>query len=208
MFRGHPTQVALRRLPRLLFGLLVMSIGISGMVVAGLGLGPWDVLHQGIAVHTGIAFGTVGILVGFVVMLGWIPLHERIGIGTLLNTVVVGLLINVELQVWSTPEQEWLRWCFMLLGPALVALGAAIYIGTDLGPGPRDGLMTGIVARGLPTWLVRGAIELTVLAMGWALGGTVGVGTLWGAVSIGPFVHVFLHRFTLEAVEPVVLNPE
>ena len=208
MLRGHPGDVVLRRLPRLLFGLFVMSVGISAMVVAGLGLAPWDVLHQGIAAHTGIAFGTVGILVGGVVMLGWIPLHERFGIGTVLNAVVVGLMIDAELAVWTAPEQEWVRWAFMLVGPVLIALGAGMYIGTDLGPGPRDGLMTGIVALGFKTWLVRGAIEVSVLAAGWALGGTVGIGTLWEAVSIGPLVHVFLHRFALEPVEPAVLNPE
>ena len=208
MLRGHSLEVVLRRLPRLMLGLSVMSLGVSGMVVAGLGLGPWDVLHQGIAAHTGIGFGTVTILVGLVVMLGWIPLHERVGVGTAINAITVGLMVDVELAWWPAPGSEALRWAYMLLGPVFIALGAGLYIGTDLGPGPRDGLMTGIVARGFPAWLVRATIEVSALAGGWLLGGTIGIGTLWEAVSIGPLVHVFLHRFSLEVVEPVVLNPE
>jgi uncharacterized membrane protein YczE len=208
MFRGHPGKVVLWRLPRLLIGLFVMSMGISAMVVADLGLGPWDVLNQGITNHTGVAFGTVGILIGVVVMIGWIPLHERVGVGTILNTILVGLMINAELAVWTTPDTAAVRWLLMGLGPIAIALGAGLYIGTDLGPGPRDGLMTGLVARGYPTWLVRGSIELTVLVIGWALGGTVGIGTVWEAVIVGPFVHLFLRHFSLEPTEPLVLNPE
>ena len=208
MLRGHDLAEVVRRLPMLVAGLFVMSMGVSAMVVADLGLSPWDVLHQGIAERTGLPIGTVVIVVGLVVMLGWIPLHERVGVGTIINTIAVGLMIDAELAVWPTPGSTVARWALMLAGPVCIALGAGLYIGTDLGPGPRDGLMTGLTARGAPTWLVRGAMELAALSVGWALGGTVGVGTLWEALSIGPLVHLFLHRLSLGRAEPVVLNPE
>jgi len=207
MFRGHAGVVVLRRLPRLLLGLVLMATGISAMVRAELGLSPWDVLHQGISVHTGIPIGTVTILAGLVVMLAWIPLHERVGVGTVLNVLLIGLLVDVELAVVTTdPTNLVVRWFLVLAGPLVIGLGSGFYIGTDLGPGPRDGVMTGLAARGHPTWAVRAAIELSALGAGWALGGNVGFGTLWFAVTIGPLVHWFLHVLSLDPVEPATVT--
>jgi uncharacterized membrane protein YczE len=207
VFRGHTTAEVLRRLPRLLLGLALMATGISAMVRVNLGLSPWDVLHQGITLHTGIPIGTVTILVGLLVMIAWIPLHERIGIGSLLNVVLIGVFVDLELAWFATaPTNLGVRWTLVVLGPLVIGLGSGLYISTDLGPGPRDGVMTGLAARGHPTWAVRAAIELTALGVGWLLGGDVGFGTIWFALTIGPLVHFFLDRFALDAAEPATVT--
>lgn len=200
MFLPLPPRAELtRRLPRLLLGLALYGIGIAVMVLADLGLGPWDVLHQGIAGLTGVPIGTVGIVVGAVVLLIWIPLREPLGIGTVLNVVVIGIVLDATLWLVEAPEATWLRWVLLASGPPLFALGSGLYIGAGLGPGPRDGLMTGIARRGASVGLVRTGIELTVLALGWLLGGTVGIGTLYFAAAIGPMVQLALPRLTLGA---------
>lgn len=196
----RPTRTELyRRLPRLLLGLFLFGLGLAFMVVADLGLAPWEVLHQGISRRSGIPIGTVGIITGALVLLAWIPIGERIGIGTLFNVVVIGVVIDLTL--WIMPDQLnelALRWSAMLAGVLLVAIGSGYYIGVHLGPGPRDGLMTGLSRRtGLPIGLVRAVIELSVLAAGWLLGGTVGAGTLAFAFGIGPLVQLFLGRLSL-----------
>ncbi len=186
-----------RRLPRLLAGLVSCGVGFALMVLADLGLGPWEVLHQGISRHTGIPIGTVGILVGFVVLLGWAPLRQRPGVGTLSNVVLIGLTIDAVLVVAPQPEVTTIRWACLLVGVLLVGIGSGLYIGAGLGPGPRDGLMTGLAARGYSLRLVRTGIELGALVGGWALGGTVGVGTVLFALAIGPLVQLFLGRLTV-----------
>lgn len=201
MFRRDPWSVIGLRLPRLLFGLVLCGCGIASMVVADLGLGPWDVFHQGIAKLTGIPIGTVGILVGFVVLLGWLPLDEKIGIGTICNVLVIGIVIDVLLIFFATPASLPWRVVLMAIGPLLFGVGSGFYIGAGLGPGPRDGLMTGIAARGRPVWAVRLGLELIVLALGWLLGGRVGVGTLLFAVGIGPIVHLSLRHLSLTPTE-------
>jgi uncharacterized membrane protein YczE len=176
------------------------------MVRAELGLGPWEVLHQGISNRTGVPIGTVGIAVGFLVLLGWIPLHQRLGVGTICNVVLIGVTIDVVLAVTDDPSSLAVRIACLVGGVVLAGLGSGLYIGAGLGPGPRDGLMTGISARTdgrRSIRVVRTAIELSALAAGWLLGGNVGIGTLLFAVAIGPLVQLFLGRLTI----PVLTAP-
>ncbi len=194
---NHRRDQLRRRLPRLLFGLVLCGLGIASMVAADLGLGPWDVLHQGLSRLSGVPIGMVGILVGLVVLGLWLPLRERPGLGTVLNVVIIGVVIDLTLLVLSTPGALWLRTLMMLAGPVLFAIGSGFYIGAGLGPGPRDGVMTGLARRGVPVGVARAAIEISVLVGGWLLGGTVGAGTLVFAFGIGPLVHVFLPRLSL-----------
>lgn len=189
-----PWPETFRRLPRVVLGLVIFGVGIAMMVLADLGLGPWDVFHQGLADLTGIGIGTVIVGVGFLVLALFIPLRERMGVGTVLNTVLIGVTVDVVLAVLSAPESMLARALLMGFGPVLVALGSGLYIGGGLGPGPRDGVMTAMIDRGVKTWHARTAIEVTVLIAGVALGGTVGVGTIWFAVGIGPMVGWFLPR--------------
>ena len=202
MIRRDPWSVIGPRLPRLLIGLLLCGTGIASMVVADLGLGPWDVFHQGVAKLTGVPIGTVGILAGFVVLLGWLPLRERIGVGTICNVILIGVVIDVLLMVVTPPSSLVLRIVLMGIGPLLFGVGSGLYIGAGLGPGPRDGLMTGIAARGRPVWAVRLVMELTVLALGAVLGGRVGLGTVLFAVGIGPIVHLALRHLSVAPIDP------
>ncbi len=177
---------------------MLFGWGAAVMVAADLGLGPWDVLHQGLSELTGIPIGTVGIIVGFFVLGGWIPLREQLGVGTVLNVIVIGVVIDLTLLFLDTPASLAGRVVLMLAGPLLFGIGSALYIGAGLGPGPRDGLMTGLGKRGWRIGVARTVIEITVLVVGWLLGGTVGVGTILFAATIGPLVHVWLPRYTLE----------
>lgn len=186
-----------RRLPRLFLGLLALGSGTGMMVEAKLGVSPYDVLHQGLADLTGLSFGAVVIGLGAVILLLWIPLGQRLGIGTVINTVVVGLIINAFLALSPDPDVLALRWGYLLAGIVIVAFGVGLYIGAGLGPGPRDGLMTGIAAKGHPLWIVRMSLELTALVAGWLLGGDVGIGTLLFAFGIGPLGHYFLLKLHL-----------
>lgn len=187
-------KASTRRIARLFLGLTLCGLGIAVMVAADLGLGPWDVLHQGLSRLTGIPIGTMGILVGFVVLAGWLPLRERPGIGTVCNVLWIGIVIDVVLLVLPRPELLAWRVAFMAAGPLLFGVGSGFYIGVHLGPGPRDGLMTGLARRGWPVGRVRTGIELVVLALGWLLGGTVGVGTVLFALTVGPAVAWSLAR--------------
>lgn len=187
------------RMARLLVGLVLCGVGIATMVAADLGLGPWDVLHQGLSRLSGVPIGRVGIYVGLLVLLLWLPLPERPGVGTVLNVIVIGLVVDGVLLVLDTPAALLGRVGLLVIGPVLFGIGSGFYIGARLGPGPRDGVMTGLARqRGWPVGRVRTGIELTVLAAGWALGGTAGVGTVLFAVSIGPLVGFFLPRLEVE----------
>ena len=198
MRTNHSREQLVRRLPRLLFGLVLCGLGIASMVAGDLGLGPWDVLHQGIARLTPVPIGMVNILVGLLVLLAWLPLRERPGLGTLLNVLVIGVVIDLTLLVLTTPDGLVLRAAMMLAGPVLFGIGSGFYIGAGLGPGPRDGLMTGLARRsGWPVGAVRAGLEITVLVTGWLLGGTVGLGTVVFAVGIGPIVQVSLRWWAL-----------
>ena len=187
-----PADRLARRLAQLLVGLVLYGVSDALLVLGGLGLDPWDVLHQGLARRTGIPIGTWTIIVGAVVLLMWVPLRQRPGIGTACNVVVIGTVIDLVLALVPAPHALPLRWASMLAGVALNGVATACYIGAGLGPGPRDGLMTGIARRGHSLRVVRTSIELSVLAAGWLLGGTVGIGTLIYALTIGPLVHVLL----------------
>jgi uncharacterized membrane protein YczE len=184
------------RLVRLYLGLVGFGLSLALMVRARLGLGPWDVLHQGIARLLGVQLGWVTIGVSCLVLLAWIPLRQRPGLGTVSNAVIVGLVVNGALDVLPAPGSLDWRAVWLAAGVGLNGLATACYIGAGLGPGPRDGLMTGIAARGHSLRAVRTLIELSVLAIGFGLGGTVGVGTVAYALAIGPFTQLLLPRLT------------
>jgi uncharacterized membrane protein YczE len=189
-----------RRLPQLLAGLVLYGVSMGLMIRSTLGLDPWDVLHEALSERTGLTFGTVTAIVGALVLLCWIPLRQRPGVGTVANILVIAVAVDLTLAVVGTPSVFVLRLLFMVGGVVLNALASAIYIGARLGPGPRDGLMTGINGRtGWSIRLVRTALELTVLATGWLLGGTVGVGTIVYALSMGPLTQAFLPFVTWRA---------
>jgi uncharacterized membrane protein YczE len=191
-----------RRLVQLLTGLTLFGGSLAMMIRAQLGLAPWDVFHYGVAVHLPLSFGTVTIIVGACVLLSWIPLRQMPGVGTVANIFVIGIVTDAALSVLTTPGALWQRAVLLAAGIVLNGLAGAMYIGSQLGPGPRDGLMTGLVQRtGRSVGLVRTAIELTVLAAGWLMGGVAGVGTVAYALGIGPIVHVLLPRLTVR-LEP------
>jgi len=190
----HPA----RRWAQLFVGLVAYGAAVGLMISAEVGLDPWTVFAQGWSRTVGIPIGIMTVLIGIVVLLLWIPLKQRPGIGTVLNVIVVGPVIDLTLLVVDTPESLVARWVVFAGGLALLALATGLYIGAGFGPGPRDGLMTGAHARfGWPIWAVRTAVELTVLATGWMLGGTVGLGTVAFALLIGPMVGVTLPRLRL-----------
>jgi uncharacterized membrane protein YczE len=194
-------RAALPRLPRLVLGLVTFGLGIAMMAEAGLGLGPWEAFHQGIARQTGLELGTVSILLGIPILVLWWPLGERPGIGTLLNVVLIGSSTNVALALLPTPPDDALvaRLALMLGGVVVIAVGSGLYLSTDLGPGPRDGLMTGLHHRfGWSIRRARTVVELSVLGLGWLLGGTVGLGTVVFALGIGPLVQIALGVFDPE----------
>lgn len=197
MFVSLPAGDVRRRLPRLLLGLVLCGVGIALMVAAELGLAPWDVLHQGLSELTGIPIGTTNILVGALVLLTWLPLRERPGLGTVLNVLLIGLTVDAVLYVLPHLEAIAVRAPLLVIGILTFGVGSGFYIGAGLGPGPRDGLMTGIARRGASVRLVRTGIELVVLVAGFLLGGGVGVGTVAFALAVGPVVHYALDRLTI-----------
>lgn len=190
----------LRRVLQLLAGLFFYGFSIGLMIRAGLGVSPWDVLGQGTSIQTGIAFGLVTNLIGLAVLLLWVPLRQKPGAGTVLNVLLVGPSAEVALALVSEPAQLWARILMFAAGLGLLAVATGLYIGARMGPGPRDGLMTGLHARfGWPLWAVRTGIEVTVLAIGWALGGAVGLGTVAFALLIGPMVNRTVPFFHIPA---------
>ncbi len=183
-------------------GIITLSLGVALLVQAQIGLGPWDVLHQGIGMHTGMAIGTAGIVVGIVLMFFWLPVGERPGPGTLLNMIFVGLGINLLLEVLPPLNEQYFPTAIILPaqiiqmagGVILTGIGSGLYIGSSLGAGPRDGLMMGLARRtGRSVRLIRTVMELSALLGGWLLGGTVGIGTLAFALGIGPVIQATLH---------------
>ena len=191
-----PIDQTLRRLPRVILGVWLFGVGIAAMVHANLGGPPWDVFHQGVAAKLGLSIGTVIIATGGVLVLAFVPLGERLGLGTLLNVVLVRVSADVTLAWLPAGPAMWSRVLLCATGPVIVAVASGLYLSGGLGPGPRDGLMTGIGRRGFTIWKVRTAIEVGALVIGVLLGGTIGVGTAWFALSIGPLVQFFLQRLT------------
>lgn len=187
-----------RRLTQLMVGLSLYGLAMAMLVRAALGLDPWDVFHVGLVEHTGLSLGTIVIIASFGVLLLWIPLKQWPGLGTITNAIWIGVATDTALAILPAPESLWSRTLLMLSAIVVNALGGALYIGSQLGPGPRDGLMTGLHARtGLSLRLVRTGLELTVLAVGWLLGGVVGVATVIYALAIGPLVQLFLPWVTV-----------
>jgi uncharacterized membrane protein YczE len=190
VFAPVPPDRRIRRTAQLLAGLVLYGTTAAMMVLAGLGLDPWDVLHQGLSRTLGLGIGTWAILASFLVLLGWLPLRQRLGVGTVANAVLVGAVIDLVLAVFDPPHALWARIALLVGGVVGNGVATGLYIGAGLGPGARDGLTTGIAARGHSIRAVRTTIEATVLVSGFLLGGTVGVGTVLYAVAIGPITHV------------------
>ncbi|MGQ7830780.1 membrane protein YczE [Altererythrobacter sp. Z27] len=196
----------IRRLIQLFLGLALYGLSIGFVIRSGLGGNPWDVFHQGVSDHSGVSIGTVIILTGAAVLLLWVPLRQRPGIGTISNVFMIGIFADFGL--WLLPQASSISWAWVMLitGILLNGIAGGAYIGAGLGPGPRDGLMTGLVKRtGGSVRLIRTSIELLVLAIGWMLGGTAGVGTVIYALAIGPIVHRTLPFFTIPDNKPLVL---
>ncbi|MEV4017917.1 hypothetical protein AB0J35_46235 [Nonomuraea angiospora] len=185
------------RLVRLYGGLALYGTGIGLQVESGLGNDPWDVFHQGLGLRTGLSIGTVIIGIGALVLLLWIPLKQKPGLGTVSNVVFLGLFADGAIFLLPTPSHLVLQSLYVVLGVVAIALATVLYIGAGMGPGPRDGIMTGLMRLGLSVRLGRFLIEITVLAAGWLLGGTVGVGTLVFALAIGPLTQLFTRWFPL-----------
>ena len=186
-----PALSMTRRAAQLLVGLFLYGFAIAMMIRAGLGIAPWDVLSQGIVLHTGINYAVVTNVIGALVLLLWIPIRQKPGIGTVVNVLMIGPSIEVGLALLPQTDDLVTRILLLAGGLVVLALATGLYIGARFGPGPRDGLMTGIHRRtGWPIWVVRTSIEVTVLAIGWLLGGNVGVGTLAFALLIGPMVNI------------------
>ena len=187
-----------RRITQLYAGLVLYGVSDAMLLLAGLGVDPWDVLHQGLSRRFGLGVGTWTVIVGACVLLLWIPLRQRPGFGTLNNVIVIGLVIDLVLLV-PAPHAIPPRVALMVSAVVLNGIATGAYIGAGLGPGPRDGLMTGLAARGHSIRVVRTGIELSVLATGAVLGGAVGIGTVVYALAIGPLAHVFIPMLTVEA---------
>ncbi len=188
------------RLMRLLIGLLLYGVSLSLLVMARLGIDPWDVFQQGLARHTGIPIGTWAVLIGIGVLFLWIPLRQRPGLGTVLNVLVIGTVMDLVLAHVTPPTTLPARLIALFGGVGLNGVATGLYIGAGLGPGPRDGLMVGLAARGPSIRLVRTSIEVTVLLIGWRLGGNLGWGTLLYALAIGPLAQIFIPLFTVRPI--------
>ncbi|MGY1726871.1 YitT family protein [Geodermatophilus sp. SYSU D01062] len=187
-----------RRLVQLYAGLALYGASMALLVRSSLGVTPWDVLHQGLAQRLGWSLGLVTVVVGALVLLAWIPLRERLGIGTVSNVVVIGVAVDGTLAVLPAPSHLAVQAAFAVSGIVLNAVATAAYVGVHLGPGPRDGLMTGLVRRtGGSVRLVRTTIEVAVVATGWLLGGTLGVATVAYALAIGPLTQALLPRLSV-----------
>jgi uncharacterized membrane protein YczE len=185
------------RLLRLFGGLALYGFGLALQVESGLGNGPWDVFHQGVALRLGLTIGTVITLTGALVMLLWIPLKQKPGLGTISNVLLVGVFADLGLYLLPTPGDLAVQAAYVGLAVVTVALATLFYIGAGMGAGPRDGIMTGLVRLGMSVRLSRFLIEATMLAAGWLLGGQVGVGTVVFALAIGPLTQLFTRWFPL-----------
>ena len=186
-----------RRIIQLIIGLVLFGIGIGLMLQSDLGVPPWDVLHQGLARRFGLTVGLWSIIVSVVVLLLWLPLRQPYGLGTLLNAIIIGVIIDLTAAVIPNAGDTGVAWAMLLGGVVLIGIASGLYIGANLGPGPRDGLMTGIARRGPSIRLTRAVIEITVLTLGAILGGKFGIGTIIFALAIGPLVQYFLPRWDI-----------
>jgi len=191
-----------RRLTQLYVGLVLYGVSGSFILLSGLGNDPWDVFHQGLSRQTGIGTGWWVCIVGALVLLLWIPLRQKPGLGTVSNVIIIGVAVVIMLALFDQPSALTERIALLVAGVVLNGVATGMYIGARFGPGPRDGLMTGLAARGHSIRVVRTGIEISVLIAGALLGGTIGIGTLVYAVSIGPLAHVFVPAFTVRSPLP------
>jgi uncharacterized membrane protein YczE len=197
-----------QRIFQLAWGLWLYGLSMAMMIRATLGLDPWDVMHQGVAPRLGLSFGMTVNVLGAIILLLWLPMRQQPGIGTILNILLIGTAVDVSMPFLPEPSGYTARFAMLGLGIVLNGIAGGAYIGAGLGPGPRDGLMTGICRKtGWPIKLVRTGIELTVLSVGWLLGGTVGIGTILYAVSIGWIVHHTLPYFTISTSGTTAAKP-
>jgi uncharacterized membrane protein YczE len=197
-----PADRTVERIARCISGLVLFGVGISLLIAAELGAAPWDVFHTGVSELTGISTGWIIIVTGVLLMLLWIPLRERPGLGTLLNAIVIGLVVDVMLPILGVTDRLLVRTIMMIGGVVIIAIGSGFYIGAGLGPGPRDGLMTGlskreVAGRSVSIRSARTFVEVVVLIVGVALGGAIGIGTAVFTLGIGPLVQVFLPRLSM-----------
>lgn len=200
--RFIPRDRPVERIGRCLVGLTLFGIGITLLIDSNLGAAPWDVFHTGVSELTGISTGTVIIITGVLLLLLWIPLREQPGLGTILNALVIGIVVDLTLPVIGDVELLAVRLAMMIGGVVVVAIGSGFYIGAGLGPGSRDGLMTGLArqrfaGRSISIRTGRTVVEVTVLVVGFALGGAIGLGTAVFTIGIGPLVQVFLPPLTM-----------
>jgi uncharacterized membrane protein YczE len=196
---ADPAPVLVRRFVQLFVGLFLYGIGIALIVRGELGVAPWDVLTQGIAKQTGLGFGLITVITSGVVLLLWIPIRERLGFGTVMNALLVGPSADVGLWLIPSGLDLWVRILLLPAGIVVLAIATGLYIGAHFGPGPRDGLMTGLHrVTGWKIWIVRTGIELVVLAGGWLLGGNVGIGTVAFALLIGPLCGYTIPLFAIK----------
>ena len=207
MHRFIPTDRPVERIARCVAGLALFGVGIALLIDADLGAAPWDVFHTGVSDLTGIGVGTVIILTGAALLLLWVPLRETPGLGTVLNAIEIGLVVDLVLPLVPEPDGLPARLSMMLVGVVVIGIGSAAYIGAGLGPGPRDGLMTGIAKRGVSIRVARTGIEVTVLLIGVALGGAIGLGTAVFALGIGPLVQLFLPHLTMQPRTELATEP-
>lgn len=194
---GVLPEPRIRRFVQLTVGLVLFGASLALLVTADLGLDPWDVFHEGVSRTFDIRLGLVVVATSFVVLTLWIPIRQRPGLGTVMNAILVGLVFEATIEVLPQEAPLGARWLLLAAAIVVNAIATGMYVGAGLGPGPRDGLMTGIANRGYPIKVVRTAIEVAVLAAGWALGGSVGIGTVIYAFGIGPLVHRTLPYFAI-----------
>jgi uncharacterized membrane protein YczE len=186
-----------QRLVRLFGGLVLFGFGLALLVHADLGLDPWNVFNQGVSRHTGLTLGTLTVISSLVLLLLWIPLRQRPGLGTIANAFVVGPALDLGLAAFPAPDALGWRIAFLAASLPLIAVATGLYLGVGWGAGPRDGLMTGLAQLGMPVFVARASVEVTVLGIGWLLGGSVGVATVVFAAGIGPLVHRALPRLAM-----------
>lgn len=186
-----------QRSVRLLVGLVLFGAALALLVQAHLGLDPWNVFNQGVSLHTGLSLGTITVLSSLALLLIWIPLKQRPGLGTVANALIVGPVLDLGLAIFPAPDALAWRISFLVASIVLLAVASGLYLGAGWGAGPRDGLMRGLADLGMPVFAARAAVEITVLVVGWLLGGSVGVATVVFALSIGPLVDRALPRFRL-----------
>jgi uncharacterized membrane protein YczE len=198
----HPWDRPVERATRLLLGLVLFGLSLATLVKADLGLDPWNVFTQGLARQIDLSLGQTTVIVSVLLLLVWIPLGERPGLGTIANALIVGPVVDLGLEIIPAPDQLAGQVAFMVLAIVGTAIATGLYVGAGWGPGPRDGLMTGLARRGVPIALARAGIEITVLIVGWFLGGSVGVATVAFAFTIGPLVKIALHRLSVGARAP------